>query len=97
MLHASGLVPARFLTLLSHLVLCVTLLLSRESNVLSCLPYEHTERDRERKDVELAAGLGVAIGEAGNVQWCRYAKDVYKIANSSTRNFEVKLACHIKS
>ena len=81
MLHASGLVPARFLTLLSHLVLCVTLLLSRESNVLSCLPYEHTERDRERKDVELAAGLGVAIGEAENVQWCICTSNINKFAH----------------
>ncbi len=62
MLHASGLVPTRFLTLMAHLVLCVTLLLAREDNVKACLPFDHTEEQFRRKDVELSAGLGVAIG-----------------------------------
>ncbi len=49
MYQAAGLVPARFLTMVSHLVLCVTIFLSREDNVLACLPFEYTEEDRRRK------------------------------------------------
>ena len=62
MLQASGLVPTRFLTLIGHLVLVITILLSREDNVRACLPFEHSEREFDRKEVELSAGLGVAIG-----------------------------------
>merc|ERR1712013_572438 len=62
MLQASGLVPARFLTLISHLVLTLTVLMAREDNVLACLPLDYTELEFSRKDTELAAGLGVAIG-----------------------------------
>ena len=62
MLQASGLVPTRFLTLISHLVLTLTVLMAREDNVLACLPLDHTPVEFSRKDTELAAGLGVAIG-----------------------------------
>ena len=50
------------MTIISHLVVCITVLLSRDSNVLACLPFEHTEDQYARKDIELAAGLSVAIG-----------------------------------
>lgn len=62
MLHATGLVPTRFLVMVAHFILVTTILISREENVKACLPFEYTEEDYERKDVELAAGLGVAIG-----------------------------------
>ncbi len=42
-------VPARFLTMISHLVLCVSVLLSREDNVMACLPFDYTEEEKERK------------------------------------------------
>ncbi len=44
------------------MILAITLLISRHENVRACLPIDHTELDYERKDVELATGLGVAIG-----------------------------------
>ena len=62
MLQAEGLVPTRFLVLLAHFVLTTTVLMAREDNVLACLPLDHTELELERKDTELAAGLGVTIG-----------------------------------
>jgi len=62
MLHASGLVPARFLCILAHLILSLTILISREDNVLACLTLDYTAKEFARKDTELAAGLGVAIG-----------------------------------
>ena len=52
----------RFLTMLAHLILTLTLLLSREENVKACLPFDYSQEDFDRKDVELAAGLGVAVG-----------------------------------
>jgi len=62
---ASGLIPARFLLLTSHLVLCITLLMAREESVLACLPLEFTQVEFDRRDAELAAGLGVAVGLIG--------------------------------
>lgn len=62
MLHASGLVPTRFLTMLAHLILVATILMAREENVKACLPLDYTPEQFKRKDVELAAGLGVAVG-----------------------------------
>ena len=62
MLQAGGLVPTRFLLMVAHFILATTILLSREENVRACLPFEYSEEEFERKDVELATGLGVAIG-----------------------------------
>ena len=62
MLHVSGLVPTRFLTITSHLILTITVLISRDDNILACLPLDYSQTDFYRKDTELAAGLGVAIG-----------------------------------
>ncbi|XP_023344059.1 transmembrane protein 107 isoform X1 [Eurytemora carolleeae] len=65
MLHVSGLVPARFLCLISHLILSITLLMSKQENIKACLPLEYTEDMMYRKETELTAGLGVAIGLMG--------------------------------
>ncbi len=62
MLHVSGLIPTRFLTMVSHLILAITILLAREENVRACLPLDHSEADFARKDVELTTGLGLAVG-----------------------------------
>ena len=48
--------------MIAHLVLAITLLISRDENVRACLPLEHTRSDFDRKDVELATGLGAGIG-----------------------------------
>ena len=52
----------RLLTMISHMVIAVTLLFSREENVKHCLPLEHTRSEFEQKDMELTMGLGAAIG-----------------------------------
>ena len=49
--------------MIAHLVLAITLLISRNENVRACLPLDHTRADFERKDVELATGLCVGIGK----------------------------------
>ena len=48
-----GLVPTRFLTMVSHLVLLLTILLSRDDYVRACLPFDYEEEEFGRKDVEL--------------------------------------------
>ena len=48
--------------MVAHLIITVTLLLSRDENVRACLPLDHSKNDFARKDVELATGLGAAIG-----------------------------------
>ncbi|XP_050740159.1 transmembrane protein 107-like [Eriocheir sinensis] len=62
-MRVTGLVPARFLTLTSHLVLLVTLLMAREENVLACLPLEYTQVEYNRRDAEFLGGLvgGIAL------------------------------------
>ncbi|EDM04835.1 rCG33857, isoform CRA_a [Rattus norvegicus] len=46
----SGLVPSRFLTLLAHLVIVITLFWSRESNIQACLPLKFTPEEYEKQD-----------------------------------------------
>lgn len=48
--------------MVAHLVITVTLLLSRDENVRACLPLDHTRLEYARKDVELATGLGAGLG-----------------------------------
>jgi hypothetical protein len=54
--------------MLAHLILALTLLLSREENVKACLPFDYNQDEYDRKDVELAAGLGVAVGLLVTIQ-----------------------------
>ncbi|XP_023723739.1 transmembrane protein 107-like isoform X2 [Cryptotermes secundus] len=58
---AGGLIPARFLTLISHLTIVIVILWSRDENVKACLPLEYTAEDYSKKDVEVQTGLGIAI------------------------------------
>ncbi|ELU12637.1 hypothetical protein CAPTEDRAFT_148161 [Capitella teleta] len=58
----SGLVPARFLCMIAHLVLTIVILLSRDSNVKACLPLNYSPNEYDSKDTELIVGLSVALG-----------------------------------
>ncbi|XP_006151813.1 transmembrane protein 107 isoform X1 [Tupaia chinensis] len=60
--RVSGLVPSRFLTLLAHLVVVITLFWSRDSNVQACLPLKFTPEEYERQDIQLVAALSVTLG-----------------------------------
>ena len=80
MLQASGLVPARFLVLTAHLVLTLAVLLARRDTVLACLPLDHSDLDMDRKDTELAAGLGVTIGLlAIEMVWEQDIQNIFKL------------------
>ncbi|XP_053426578.1 transmembrane protein 107 isoform X2 [Nycticebus coucang] len=58
----SGLVPSRFLTLLAHLVVVITLFWSRESNILACLPLRFTSEEYEKQDIQLVVALSITLG-----------------------------------
>ncbi|XP_068834969.1 transmembrane protein 107 isoform X1 [Capricornis sumatraensis] len=64
----SGLVPSRFLTLLAHLVVVITLFWSRDSNIQACLPLRFTPEEYEKQDIHhfllfcrLVAALSVTL------------------------------------
>ncbi|OBS67546.1 hypothetical protein A6R68_03954, partial [Neotoma lepida] len=58
----TGLVPSRFLTLLAHLVVVITLFWSRESNIQACLPLKFTPEEYEKQDIQLVAALCLTLG-----------------------------------
>uniref|UniRef100_A0A087YA27 Transmembrane protein 107 n=1 Tax=Poecilia formosa TaxID=48698 RepID=A0A087YA27_POEFO len=58
----SSLVPARFLTLIAHLVIVITIFWSRENNVKACLPLDFTQEQYDTEDKKLVVGLGVTLG-----------------------------------
>ncbi|XP_034554190.1 transmembrane protein 107 isoform X1 [Notolabrus celidotus] len=58
----SSLIPARFLTIISHLVIVITIFWSRENNVKACLPLDFTPEQYENEDRKLVVALAVTIG-----------------------------------
>ncbi|XP_021173832.1 transmembrane protein 107 isoform X4 [Fundulus heteroclitus] len=58
----SSLVPARFLTIMAHLVIVITVFWSRENNVKACLPLEFTQEQYDTEDKKLVVALGVTFG-----------------------------------
>ncbi|XP_075715352.1 transmembrane protein 107 isoform X1 [Rhinoderma darwinii] len=58
----SSLVPSRFLTLIAHLVIVITIFWSRENNVLACLPADYTQEQFKAADTELIVALSVTLG-----------------------------------
>ncbi|XP_052225734.1 transmembrane protein 107-like isoform X1 [Dreissena polymorpha] len=61
-MKVTGLVPARFLTIISHLVLIIIIFWSRGPNIESCLPRTYTQAQYDEKDLQLIIGLSVALG-----------------------------------
>ncbi|XP_034030644.1 transmembrane protein 107-like isoform X1 [Thalassophryne amazonica] len=58
----SNLVPARFLTIIAHLVIVITIFWSRDNNVKASLPLEFTTEQYEQEDRKLVVALSVTIG-----------------------------------
>ncbi|XP_029437332.1 transmembrane protein 107 isoform X3 [Rhinatrema bivittatum] len=58
----SSLVPSRFLTLVAHLVIVITIFWSRENNVLACLPPTYTKEEYSSRDTEMIVALSVTLG-----------------------------------
>ncbi|XP_021346809.1 transmembrane protein 107-like isoform X1 [Mizuhopecten yessoensis] len=61
-MRVNGLVPARFLTIIAHMVIVIVILWSREENVIQCLPLNYTADEYNTKDTEMIIGLSVTLG-----------------------------------
>ncbi|XP_010728153.3 transmembrane protein 107 isoform X1 [Larimichthys crocea] len=55
------LIPARFLTIVAHLVIVITIFWSRENNVKACLPLEYTQEQYDSEDKKLVVALAVTL------------------------------------
>ncbi|XP_052081866.1 transmembrane protein 107-like isoform X1 [Mytilus californianus] len=64
-MRISGLVPARFLTIVAHLVIVIVLFWSKEENIKQCLPSSYTQSEYDEKDTQMIIGLSVALGLFG--------------------------------
>ncbi|XP_020822394.1 transmembrane protein 107 [Phascolarctos cinereus] len=58
----SGLVPSRFLTLLAHLVIVITIFWTRDNNIQASLPPHFTSEDYEKEDSKLVTALSITLG-----------------------------------
>ncbi|KAI4880593.1 hypothetical protein NFI96_012199 [Prochilodus magdalenae] len=58
----SSLVPARFLTVIAHLVIVIAIFWSRENSVKACLPLDYTNEEYSLEDTRLVVGLSVTLG-----------------------------------
>ncbi|KAK9513831.1 hypothetical protein VZT92_027334 [Zoarces viviparus] len=58
----SSLVPARFLTIIAHLVIVITIFWSRGNNVKACLPLDFTQEQYDDEDRKLVVALAVTLG-----------------------------------
>ncbi|KAL8597082.1 hypothetical protein ACOMHN_057571 [Nucella lapillus] len=61
-MKATGLVPARFLTIIAHLVIVIVIFWSRDENVRTCLPENYSTTEYDDKDLQLFIGLVVTLG-----------------------------------
>ncbi|XP_049587008.1 transmembrane protein 107 isoform X2 [Syngnathus scovelli] len=57
----SSLIPARFLTIIAHLVIVITIFWTREFNVKACLPLEFTQEQYDNEDLKLVVALSVTL------------------------------------
>ncbi|EDO45045.1 predicted protein [Nematostella vectensis] len=58
---SGSLVAARFLSLVAHLVITVTIFWSKEANVVACLPLNYTQTEYNDKHTELVVGLSLTL------------------------------------
>lgn len=55
------LIPAKFLTLIAHLAVALTILWSSRESVKICLPEEHTQRAYDVQHTQLVLGMSLSI------------------------------------
>ncbi|XP_051851695.1 transmembrane protein 107 isoform X1 [Antechinus flavipes] len=60
--QVSGLVPSRFLTLLAHLVIVITIFWTRDDNIRASLPPSFTSDQYKKEDSELVTALSITLG-----------------------------------
>lgn len=61
-MQINGLVPARFLTIIAHLIIVIVIFWSRDENVKMCLPERYSDNQFNVKDKELIIALSVTLG-----------------------------------
>ncbi|XP_031570965.1 transmembrane protein 107-like [Actinia tenebrosa] len=54
-------VAARFLSLVAHFVITITIFWAKDTNVLACLPLQYTQTEYDSKNTELIVGLSLTI------------------------------------
>ncbi|XP_066296907.1 transmembrane protein 107-like [Branchiostoma lanceolatum] len=64
MATVNGIVPARFLTLIAHLIITINLYWTRRDNIEACLPETYTQDQYNQKDTELLVGLSLTLAFA---------------------------------
>ncbi|XP_001368635.1 transmembrane protein 107 isoform X2 [Monodelphis domestica] len=60
--RVNGLVPCRFLTLLAHLVIVITIFWTRASNVQASLPPNFSKEEYDEEDYWLVTALCITLG-----------------------------------
>ncbi|XP_028326330.1 transmembrane protein 107-like isoform X1 [Gouania willdenowi] len=58
----NSLIPARFLTIISHLVIVITIFWSRDNNVKASLPLDYSQDQYDSEDTKLVVALAVTLG-----------------------------------
>ncbi|XP_039250399.1 transmembrane protein 107-like [Styela clava] len=84
----SGLVPTRFLVLIAHLVIVISIFWSRDLNVKACLPINYTAAEYSSRDTELIIGLSITLafflvefgGFIGGVSMFSHTQSLFSIA-----------------
>ncbi|XP_065215222.1 transmembrane protein 107-like [Planococcus citri] len=61
----TGLIPARFITMIGHFVMLIMALNCRDTNVKACLPYSYDTEEYLGKDRELVIGLSLGLAFLG--------------------------------
>ncbi|XP_077454943.1 transmembrane protein 107 like [Stigmatopora argus] len=57
----NSLVPARFLTIVAHLLIVIIIFQTREDIVKACLPWEFTQEQYNSEDMKLVIALSVTL------------------------------------
>lgn len=61
-MRISGIVPARFLTIVAHVIILIILFWAKDDNIKQCLPTTYTQSEYDSKDTEMIIGLSVGLG-----------------------------------
>ncbi|XP_065066676.1 transmembrane protein 107-like [Rhopilema esculentum] len=62
MQNAGIILPARFLCIMAHIIITITIFWSKNANVVACLPLRYTTTEYDTKDTELTVGLSISLG-----------------------------------
>ena len=61
MTAVTGLIPARFLTMIAHLVISITLFWTTDESVSACLPIDYTPEMFDDKKTQLTVALSLTV------------------------------------